>query len=78
MNLYKCKYCVASVRVDLSGSEVTFYAFKDGAYGLHRVSDIEDENVLWYDTEAEALSNRWNSNDCVISKNPEYIKKFSK
>jgi len=60
------KYCVAQVYVNLVGSYVTFYAFREGAYGLHRVSDINDPDVLWYDSEAEALTHRWNACDCVV------------
>lgn len=71
------KYCVASVRIDLGGTEVTYYAFREGAYGLHLVSDWKNNDVLWYDTEREALDHRWNGNDCVLMMCNEYIPKFS-
>lgn len=46
--------------------EVSFYAFQNGQYSLHRVSDWNDPNVLWYDTEKKAMDNRLNANDCVL------------
>lgn len=71
------KYCVASVRVDLEGTKVTYYAFHKSAYGLHLVSNWKDEDVMWYDTEKEALGHRWNGNDCVLMMCAEYIPQFS-
>lgn len=62
------KYCVASVNNYGNGWEVSFYAFLEGAYGLHRIGDWDDPAVLWYDTEAEAMKRRFNSNDCVLSR----------
>ena len=71
------KYCVASVSVSLKSTTVTYYAFHEGAYGLHLVSSWKDEDVLWYDTEKEALGHRWNGNDCVLMMCAEYIPQFS-
>lgn len=72
------KYCVASVRVDMTGAEVTYYAGSNDMYGLHRVGDINDPNVIWHDTEDKALKCRFNANDCVIARHIEYIPKFKK
>lgn len=60
------KYCVARVNTFGDKHEVSFYAFQEGAYGLHRVSNWDDPNVLWYDTKAEAMKQRYNANDCVL------------
>jgi len=66
--MFKIKYCVASV--DTAGGTpcVLFYAFQEGACGLHKVYDWNDPNVQWYDTEEEAMKARWNPNDCVITR----------
>lgn len=64
------KYCVAAMESNRDESNqyhAAFYAVKSG-YGLHKVGDINDEFILWYDTEKEAKQHRLNSNDCVISK----------
>ena len=66
--MFKIKFCVASVYTYTGKPEVSFYAFQKGTYGLYRVHSWDDPNVLWYDTEAEALKNRWNANDCVLSR----------
>lgn len=66
--MFKLKYCVASVDTVGGTPHVTFYAFQEGQYGLHKVSDWDDSHVCWYDTEAEALNARWNANDCVVSR----------
>jgi hypothetical protein len=64
---WEIRYCIASVRVGIDGKvEVTYFAFKDGAYGLHLVDDINDESVLWYETEEEAESHRLNANECIV------------
>ena len=55
-------------------AKVSFYAFRDDAYGLHRVGEIDDPDVIWYDTEQEALKMRLNSNDCVLYKYFEEVK----
>lgn len=60
------KYCVAQLYVNKMGAHVTYYAYSDDAYGLHRVSDINDNNVLWYDTVDEASKNKMNYSDCVV------------
>lgn len=65
--MYKYKYCVAQVNFLKGKHEINFYAYNK-AYGLHGVSDWNDEDVVWFDTEKEALSARFNSNDCVLSK----------
>lgn len=62
------KYCVAQVNICGRTPEVSFYAYSSNAYGLHRVYDWNDENVKWYDTEKEAMSARFNANDCVLSR----------
>lgn len=72
------KYCVASVRVDSTGADVTYYAVSDDSYGLHRVCDINDPNVIWHDTEDRALKFRFNANDCVIARHIDHIPKFKK
>lgn len=64
------KYCVAEVNTSAGIPEVTFYAFQQGGYGLHRVSDWNDRNVQWYDSKAEAMNNRLCANDCVL---PRYF-----
>lgn len=60
------KYCVASVNNYGHGHEISFLAYQKGSYGLHRVSNWDDEYVLWYDTEKEALEHRIDSNQCVL------------
>lgn len=65
--MFEIKYCVAAVNTYGGKHEVSFYACREG-YGLHRVRDWNDPDVLWYGTEAEALGMRWNSNDCVLSR----------
>ena len=63
------KYCVANLHVNCLGeSDVSFYAYSEGPYGLHRVNDWNDKNVLWYDTEEEAKKQIYNSCECVVSK----------
>lgn len=62
------RYCVAQVNIYAGKPDVTFYACSNDQYGLHRVSDWDDPNTLWFDTEKEALGFRWNANDCVISR----------
>lgn len=64
----KYKYCVAQVNFIGGKHEISFYAYTNNVYGLHRVSDWNDENVIWHDTEKDAMSARFNSNDCVLSK----------
>lgn len=65
--MYKFKYCVAQVNFIGGKHDVSYYAYVDNVYGLrHRVSDWDDENVIWYDTEKEALSARVYPNDCVL------------
>lgn len=66
--MFKIKFCVAAVNTYGGKHEVSFYAFQKGTYGLHRVHSWDDPNVIWYGTEAEALKNRWNANDCVLSR----------
>lgn len=66
--MFKIKFCVAAVNTYGGKHEVSFYAFQNGQYGLHRVQTWDDPNVLWYDTEADALKNRLNANDCVLSR----------
>ena len=64
--MFKIKYCVAAVNTYGKRHEVSFYAFQNGQYSLHRVSDWNDPNVLWYDTEKKAMDNHLNANDCVL------------
>ena len=64
----KLLYCVAQVTMRGSTPDVSFYAYSNGSYGLHLVGNIDDENVLWYDTEEEAKKHIFNSFECVISK----------
>jgi hypothetical protein len=60
------KYCVASVDTCLGTPTVSFYAYKNDAYGLHRVDNYNSPDIVWYENEADALKARWNSNDCVL------------
>lgn len=69
------KYCVAQVNIYGGVPTVSFYAFQEGGYGLHRVSDWDDPNVLWYSTQDEAIKNRWNANDCVLTRWFEEVQK---
>lgn len=62
------KYAAAEVWMRGNKPSVSFYAYSNDAYGLHRVADWDDSNVLWYDTEEEAKGMAHNSNDCVISR----------
>ena len=66
--MFKIKYCVAQVNTYCGKHEVSFYAFREGQYGLHRVSDWDDPYVLWYDTLEEAKKQIWpgNYNQCVL------------
>lgn len=62
------RYCVASVYVNSLGeAAVSYYAYREG-YWLHATSNINDLTVIWYDVEEEAMKNRINANDCVVSK----------
>lgn len=70
MGIYK--YCVAQVNFIGGVHKVSYYASANNAYGLCRVSDWDDENILWYNTEKEALSQRHNANDCVLIRLFEY------
>jgi hypothetical protein len=45
---------VAQTYVNLGGASVSYFAFREGAYGLHTTSDINDENICYYTTEEEA------------------------
>lgn len=62
------RYCVAEVTLLGEQPEVTYYAYFQNAYGLCLVPNIDEEHILWYDTEKEALGHRWNACDCVIMK----------
>lgn len=64
----KVRYCVAQVSILCGKPDVTFYAYQDGPYGIHRVQDWGDPNVLWYDSAEEALGHKYNYNDCVLSR----------
>lgn len=67
------KYCVAEVNAVCGDHKVTFYAFKQGQYGLHRVADWDDENIIWFDTKEEAMNCRLNINDCVLCRHFEEV-----
>lgn len=63
------KYCVAQLYVNCKGEcDVSYYAYQNNIYWLHLVSDWNDENVLWYDTEEEAKKHIFNSFECVVSR----------
>ena len=62
------KYCVASVSTCMGTPQVSFYAYKAGAYGLHLVDDYNSTDIVWYDDEKDALKARWNASDCVLSR----------
>ncbi len=62
------KYCVCNVWLNGGEAHVRYYAFREGQYGLHLVEDIEDKDILWYSSAAEAKEHIWNTNECVISK----------
>lgn len=64
---YEVRYCVARVWLEAGEPRVTFMAYCRG-YGLHEISNINDEYVLWYDTEAEAKKHLMGANSCVLSK----------
>ena len=65
------KYCVASVSIYGNEHEISFLAYQKGSYGLHKVSNWDDEYVLWYDTEKEALEHRVEPNQCVLPRRLE-------
>lgn len=66
---WEVRFCVANVYMNCLGeTTVSFYAYQNNNYGLHLVSDINDENILWYDTEAEAKKHILNSWECILSK----------
>lgn len=73
----KMKYCVANLYVNLQDTNVTYYAYQKGPYGLHLVNDWKDKNVIWYDSEEEAKKHILNTNECIISILEEYIPKFN-
>lgn len=63
------KYCVAQLNVNCKGEvRVSYYAFSNDMYGLHLVSDWNDANVIWYDTEEEAKKAIWNTNECIVDR----------
>lgn len=72
------KYCVANVYMNSLGeARVSYYAYQKGPYGTHLTEDIDDEYVLWYDTEEEARGMIHNSEgECVLSRLTDYIPKF--
>lgn len=74
----KTVYCVASVSIFSGKPDVSYYAYKKGPYGLHRVGDYKDPNVVWYKTEQDALRARWNANDCVIPMCTDYLPHLQK
>lgn len=64
---WEIRYCIASVWVDSTGvANVSYRAFSNDGYGLHLVENIDNSNILWYDTEAEAKKHILNSNECII------------
>lgn len=77
--MVKSKYCVANVSINCLGeSKVTYYACY-GGYGLHLVSDINNESILWYDTLEEARGHIINGEgECVIRRLVEHIPKFTR
>lgn len=72
------KYCVANVHMNSLGEvSVSYRAYMKGPYGAHFVGDIDDEYVLWYDTEEEARGMIYNrEGECILSRLTEYIPKF--
>lgn len=69
--VFKYKYCVAAMESNYDGSgqyHAAFYAFRNDQYGLHKTSDPNDKDIIWYDTENEAKAHIINSNDCVLSR----------
>lgn len=76
----KIKYCVANIYVNCMGeAKVTYYAYRNGAYGLHLVENKNDEYVLWYDTADEARKHIMNKEgECVMSFHTDYIPKFKR
>lgn len=65
---WEVRYCVAQVNFFGGKPEVSYYADGGRAYGLCRVSSIDDPQVIWYDNRKEAMDNRINANDCVVWK----------
>lgn len=62
------KYCVASVNFENGIAVVSYRAQKNSRSEFYNEYDMNDENIIWYDTEKEALNNRINPNDCVVWK----------
>jgi hypothetical protein len=61
----KIKYFIASLYINEVGAEVTYYAYKEGSYGLHRTPDINDPNIIYYDTLEEARKQKPNDSDSI-------------
>ncbi|MGN0466218.1 MAG: hypothetical protein ACI4F9_07720 [Lachnospiraceae bacterium] len=72
------KYCVASVCVDLERVRTYVGYYAQGTHGLYLTSSWENENVIWYDTEDEAMEHRLNANNCVLCFCTDCIPKFKK
>lgn len=69
-------YYVASVRSNLKEVAVSYYAYKEGVYGLHLTSDINDPNILFYETEEAAKKHIFNANECVLCMLSDYVGKY--
>ena len=73
------KYCVASIYIPMNNVPmVSYYAYQPNSNGSYRIGDINDEYVVWYDSEQEALDARRNACECVIGRDAKYIPKFNK
>ena len=73
------KYCVASIYIPMNNVPmVSYYAYQPNSNGSYKIGDINDEYVVWYDSEQEALDARRNACECVIGRDAKYIPKFNK
>lgn len=45
---------VAQTYVNLVGADVSYFASKNGPYGMHTTPDVDDENIIYFLTEDAA------------------------
>lgn len=63
------KYCIAVLHVNHEGYPMVMYeAYSDGEHGSYWSTNWNDDDIVWYSTEAEASGSRTRPNQCVVSR----------
>ena len=70
------KFCVGKVCVNRTGPYMSYRASANNCLGVRFAEDWTDKDVIWYDTEKEALENRLHSNEFVLGFHTGCIPKF--